>query len=309
MANDEPELLCDVPVGLPRRRPARRRFRPAPSSLGAAISAAVGPFPACGGVGPARCPTVADACPHGSMACVAVPDVPLGGEPAFDQSSIGTEEAARGAIVGPRELSPLVLRYFLTLTMVDAGGEVTVQELGSRLHDAGCAVAGRTSKVISDSLRWEIRRGRVLRTGRGRYVASRVPRSTLAWMRNRLAEEVAARPRPVRAWPVGGFRVGWNARARGRDLAVERKARTRRARAACRAHFDRTWHERRSSRVPLHPEPGELLARIAAGEIPGHEPEHVAEEDDRSLEVERLGASRPAMTARVSTRSIGSLDP
>ncbi|MBX3314227.1 MAG: hypothetical protein KF906_07890 [Actinobacteria bacterium] len=211
--------------------------------------------------------------------------------------------------MGPRELSPLVLRYFLTLAMVDVGGEVTVRGLGARLHDAGCAVAGRTSKVISDSLRWEIRRGRVLRVGRGRYVATRFPRSTLTWMRNRLAEELAARPRPVRAWPVGGFRAGWNARLRGRDLAVEREARTRRARAACRTHHDRMRRERRSARVPLRLEPAELLERIAAGEIPGREPAQVAEEDDRSLEEERLGAARLAMTARGGTRSLGSLGP
>lgn len=130
-----------------------------------------------------------------------------------------------------RELRGLILRYFLTVTMVDSGREVTVRELCEALTARGCATAGRTSKVISDALRWEVRRGRVQRTGRGRYAARRFPRQTLGWMRARLAEEWSGPAQPVRPWPVGLWRVGWSTQARGRELRAARDRLTDRRRA------------------------------------------------------------------------------
>ena len=86
----------------------------------------------------------------------------------------------------PHELAGRTLRYVLTLALVDAGREMTVQELADHLCAQGVRTPGRTSKVISDGLRWEAARGRVRRVGRGRYVAMPVPRQTLAWMRTRV---------------------------------------------------------------------------------------------------------------------------
>ncbi|MGF1595875.1 MAG: hypothetical protein ACFCVK_02940 [Acidimicrobiales bacterium] len=56
--------------------------------------------------------------------------------------------------------------------------EATVAELAAFLAATGYHLAGRASKLISDALRWEVRRGRVLRLGRGHYAAGRAPRTT-----------------------------------------------------------------------------------------------------------------------------------
>jgi hypothetical protein len=56
--------------------------------------------------------------------------------------------------------------------------ELSVAQLVQTLSDRGYVIAGRASKVISDSLRWEIRRGRVVRLGRGRYRYRRAPATT-----------------------------------------------------------------------------------------------------------------------------------
>lgn len=165
-----------------------------------------------------------------------------------------------------RELVGLLLRYFLTVTLIDAGREVTVKELGERLADRGCGVAGRTSKVISDALRWEVRRGRVTRTGRGRYRSCRFPRQTEAWMRARLGDELNLPPREVRTWPVGGWRVGWNACERGRELAAARAARIEQQHRA----RDLRWQERTLRRRRAAPRPHHLDHRDEA-EAPGEE--------------------------------------
>lgn len=80
-------------------------------------------------------------------------------------------------------------RYLLTLHLVDAGRPLTVAELVRRVEGDGFAVSGRLSKVVSDALRWEVRRGRVVRLGRGEYGVGRIPRSTLHRMRQRIAQE------------------------------------------------------------------------------------------------------------------------
>lgn len=56
--------------------------------------------------------------------------------------------------------------------------EATVAELVAALADQGHVLAGRASKVISDALRWEVRRGRVTRRRRGCYRYERAPRTT-----------------------------------------------------------------------------------------------------------------------------------
>ena len=57
-------------------------------------------------------------------------------------------------------------------------GPLTVAELVAELHSWGFTVNGRPSKTVSDTLRWEMRRDRVRRRGRGRYQQGCVPRST-----------------------------------------------------------------------------------------------------------------------------------
>jgi hypothetical protein len=56
--------------------------------------------------------------------------------------------------------------------------EVSVRELVARLAARGFQLDGRASKIISDALRWEVRRGRVVRVARGRYRHGSAPIST-----------------------------------------------------------------------------------------------------------------------------------
>lgn len=82
-------------------------------------------------------------------------------------------------ITSPRGL-PLrgtELRYVL-LRLLQLTGPATVPELEEGLRQWGFTVDGRPSKTISDALRWERRRDRVRRVGRGRYRAGGMPRST-----------------------------------------------------------------------------------------------------------------------------------
>jgi hypothetical protein len=55
---------------------------------------------------------------------------------------------------------------------------MTVAEMVTVLADHGFHLTGRASKVISDALRWEIARGRVVRLARGLYRYHRVPGTT-----------------------------------------------------------------------------------------------------------------------------------
>lgn len=84
------------------------------------------------------------------------------------------------ATLGGMVLDGQLLRRVLVTWLVDAQRPLAVAELVARLDHAGLRVDGRPGKVVSDSLRWEVRRGRVVRVGRGTYVAGSIPRST-AW--------------------------------------------------------------------------------------------------------------------------------
>lgn len=69
------------------------------------------------------------------------------------------------------------LRYAL-VRLAELIGPASVPELIAGLHRWGFTVDGRPSKTISDALRWERRRGRVSRWGRGYYNAGEMPRGT-----------------------------------------------------------------------------------------------------------------------------------
>lgn len=69
------------------------------------------------------------------------------------------------------------LRYAL-VRLAELIGPASVPELIAGLHRWGFTVDGRPSKTISDALRWERRRGRVSRWGRGYYNGGEMPRST-----------------------------------------------------------------------------------------------------------------------------------
>ena len=80
------------------------------------------------------------------------------------------------------------LRYLLCLHLNKVGRPQTVPQLIEAVEARGFTIAGRASKTVSDKLRTEVRRGRVVRVGRGLYAAGRTPRSTRWWMEKRLRE-------------------------------------------------------------------------------------------------------------------------
>jgi hypothetical protein len=83
------------------------------------------------------------------------------------------------------EIAGLHLRYLLTLHLADRGPSTT-DDLVTAVGHAGFRLAGRPSKTVSDALRWEVRRGRVVRLGRGCYGPGTMPRQTRSWMRHRM---------------------------------------------------------------------------------------------------------------------------
>ena len=85
----------------------------------------------------------------------------------------------------PQLIDGRYLRWLLTVCLFDHR-VLTLGEMLVLIERHGFRVRGRPSKTVSDALRWEMRRGRVVRLGRGRYAAGSMPRSTLSWQRARV---------------------------------------------------------------------------------------------------------------------------
>jgi hypothetical protein len=86
------------------------------------------------------------------------------------------------------------LRFVLVDELMRRRSEMTVAQLAACLEGEGHVVDGRLSKVISDALRWEVRRGRVVRISRGVYRYAGAPVST--------ARRIRLFARHCRAWVV-----------------------------------------------------------------------------------------------------------
>ncbi len=90
-------------------------------------------------------------------------------------------DAVGGPVVGDavvRRLWGRGLRFVL-VDLLRRHEELTVAEMVAAVEQAGYPVEGRLSKVISDSLRWELARGRVTRVRRGVYRYRSAPRATI----------------------------------------------------------------------------------------------------------------------------------
>ncbi|HEY1116429.1 MAG TPA: hypothetical protein VGE43_01905 [Acidimicrobiales bacterium] len=105
----------------------------------------------------------------------------------------------RGRLLSdPSELGDVELRYVLCdLIAGAAGATCTVGELVDTIERCGFRLAGRPSKVISDALRTEVARGRVVRVGRGRYRVGSIPGST----RRRIRKVTRHRIALAGSWP------------------------------------------------------------------------------------------------------------
>jgi hypothetical protein len=86
------------------------------------------------------------------------------------------------------------LRYRLSLLLHAVGRPLTIGEMLTHLEAVGRRPAPPASKAVSDSLRWEIGRGRVRRVSRGVYGAGRLDPRTKWWPRRQLQEWDQANP-------------------------------------------------------------------------------------------------------------------
>ena len=86
-----------------------------------------------------------------------------------------------------RALAGLQLRSAIVVLLLDRGGPMSVPELVAGIRRSGFELEGRASKAVSDALRWEVGRGRVVRVRRGIYAAGRVAKVTRHRMRARVA--------------------------------------------------------------------------------------------------------------------------
>jgi hypothetical protein len=82
------------------------------------------------------------------------------------------------------------LRWVLLMLMNDAPAPIAVGDMVRSIERMGLVIHGRSSKAVSDALRWEIRRGRAARVGRGTYTIDHLPRSTAWWIRQQVRELV-----------------------------------------------------------------------------------------------------------------------
>jgi hypothetical protein len=113
----------------------------------------------------------------------------------------------------PKTLRGNNLRYALT-RLLQLCGPSTVDELVVALRQWGFTVDGRPSKTVSDALRWERRRGRVRRIGRGLYRAGAMPRGTehriiqrVCFLRSEATPEQAGRGGRATRGRVGAARA------------------------------------------------------------------------------------------------------
>ncbi|MEM7275017.1 MAG: hypothetical protein AAF547_18185 [Actinomycetota bacterium] len=72
---------------------------------------------------------------------------------------------------------------FVVVELLRTHGTMTVAQMVDALTATGYPIRGRPSKVISDALRWEVARGRVVRVSRGVYRIGRAPRATAGRIR------------------------------------------------------------------------------------------------------------------------------
>jgi hypothetical protein len=86
---------------------------------------------------------------------------------------------------GLRRLHGIELRYVLTMHLFHHGA-TTITDLVKAVASQGFALTSPPPKSVSDALRWEMRRGRVHRLGRGRYGPGWMPRGTEYRMHKRV---------------------------------------------------------------------------------------------------------------------------
>lgn len=90
-----------------------------------------------------------------------------------------------GWVAGPFPVSGRAIRYLVLAELIRSGQAMNVAELVDKLRGQEVLLPSRPSKAVSDALRWEVRKGRIVKIRRGIYQIGYVPRSTRYWILNR----------------------------------------------------------------------------------------------------------------------------
>ena len=98
-------------------------------------------------------------------------------QPPASTESVTDEQVGPDRVVDPEPLRGRGLRFVLVNELMKRPS-MTVAEMVTTMARYGYDLGGRASKVISDALRWERRRGRVARLARGVYAYHRAPATT-----------------------------------------------------------------------------------------------------------------------------------
>jgi hypothetical protein len=95
-------------------------------------------------------------------------------------------DAKTKAIIRPR-----LLRYWVCLQLQAAREPMRIRELVANFELSPYEIRGRTSKAISDTIRWAVPRGWIHPMGRGKVQPVRIPDSTQRYTRSKLEAALA----------------------------------------------------------------------------------------------------------------------
>lgn len=88
---------------------------------------------------------------------------------------------------GPLPLWGQAIRYPASAELIRSGAPMSVSEPVDRLRYQGFLLPAKPSKVVSDALRWEVRKGRIIKVRRGVHRTGCIPRSTRYWVLDKAA--------------------------------------------------------------------------------------------------------------------------
>jgi len=109
----------------------------------------------------------------------------------------------RAARRDPTRVGSEELRYLAVAELAERRQTMSPRDLAAVLEKRGFVFTGSGNKAVADALRWEVRKGRVVKPARGRYRIGVMPKSTRGWIvgrarrHRRLVDELAEH---------GGFR-------------------------------------------------------------------------------------------------------
>ncbi len=110
---------------------------------------------------------------------------PAGDRRVDSDPSSGFYALSASSVARPELVSARQLRYLLVAELTGTGRAMTIPELIAALTGHGFVLGSSANKVISDTLRWQVAKGRVRKVRRGVYAAGTMPRSTKAWIKGR----------------------------------------------------------------------------------------------------------------------------